>query len=91
MTNKSFLVFEDQGVSPSGLTRRVVVKNTGGTVLGHISWHGQWRRYTFVPSQHDRLIFDHRCLLEIAAALDGMTAGHKAGRKLGKSKSISVS
>jgi hypothetical protein len=53
----------EQGTSASGLTKKFVVQNTGGVVLGYISWQAHWRRYWFTPMF--AMGFDAGCLFEI--------------------------
>ena len=74
---KTYLVLEDVGMSKSGKTRRIVVKNTSGALLGSIEWRSGWCRYVFCPNLA-RLVLDADCLHEIATELDTMMADHKA-------------
>ena len=73
----SYLVFDDVGASPSGKTRRIVVKNTSGELLGGIEWRAGWRRYVFFPHPA-RLVLDAACLRELAEEIDAMMAAHKS-------------
>ncbi|MGQ0721044.1 MAG: hypothetical protein ACT4PE_05650 [Candidatus Eiseniibacteriota bacterium] len=52
------------GASESGKTQVWEATVADGTILGVVSWFGRWRKYTFWP--HQRTVFDHSCLREIA-------------------------
>ena len=73
----SYLVFDDVGMSKSGLSRRVRVTNTSGQLLGGISWLAAWRRYTFF-STGPGVLLDAGCLRDLAGELDAMMAAHKS-------------
>lgn len=66
----SFLNFVEGPPSPSGKTRTWFVE-TGQQHfrLGEIKWYAPWRRYTFAPVL-GCLVFDAKCLTEIASFLD---------------------
>ena len=74
---KSYLVFEEAGTSPSGKTLRVRVKNTAKETLGGIEWLYGWRRYVFLTG-YGGVAFDMDCLQEIADKLNCMMADHRA-------------
>ena len=73
----SYLVLDDVGMSKSGRTRHVRVKNTSGQLLGGISWLTAWRRYTFFATGPGVLL-DSDCLRDLAGELDAMMAAHKS-------------
>jgi hypothetical protein len=64
----SYLVFDDRGESPSGKTRRWIVKNRYDNVLGWVDWKATWRKYTFSPC--NQTTFDAACLRDLAELLE---------------------
>ena len=74
----SYLRFKTEDLSASGITKRISVKNTGNYLVGTISWHAAWRRYTFTSEPY--FVLDHECLREIANFLEKETREHKERR-----------
>ncbi len=73
----NYLLFEDKGTSPSGLTRRWIVKNQNiGEILGWIEWKAGGRKYRFCPIKGTG--FDAGCLQEIADFLKEQMALRQA-------------
>ena len=62
--------------SDSGLTNIYVVAKIDGAALGRISWRGQWRKYTYMPSEFTSTIYDASCLREIADFCEQETNNH---------------
>lgn len=48
----------------------VVTNSQNGVLLGHLEWYGPFRAYTFKPEKD--LIFDSKCLKQIAMILDSL-------------------
>ena len=76
-TKKTYLVFQDVGLSKSGITRHVRVSNLSGQLLGAISWRPGWRRYAFFV-QGAGVVLDADCLHALADELELMMADHRA-------------
>lgn len=58
------LAFLENGTSDSGKTKIWdVVSNHTGEVIGHIKWHGAWRKYVFFPDPNT--LWDVSCLSDI--------------------------
>ncbi len=76
---QGYLKFIRRQASASRITKIWTVQNDGGQVVGHVTWHAQWRKYIFSP--REKFIFDQLCLREIATFIEKETADHKAARK----------
>jgi hypothetical protein len=76
-----FLVFRNAGkVKKDALTDLVeVYSHTTHILLGHIKFWGHWRKYVFFPLTG--MLFDSKCLRELAEAVDMFTANQIAERK----------
>ena len=70
-----FIVFQQQGTSASGLTKVWWVLNTGGNILGQVSWYAPWRSCWYTTSPNVGL--DAACLREIADFCENETRAHK--------------
>jgi len=58
-----WIKFNYVGLSPTGKTKRWEVLTLEGTVIGHIKWHGPWRKYSFFPCFDT--VFENDCLQDI--------------------------
>ena len=66
---------------PSGKTKRWLIRSqSGGDVLGVVSWYGSWRAYTLEPVSDRRIVFSADCLEEIVRFLKRVNAEHKGKR-----------
>ena len=63
-----FLLFVNEGRSPSGMTGRWTVRSRRGDTLGGIGWYGPWRCYTFNPEAGTT--YNDGCLRDIAAFIE---------------------
>jgi hypothetical protein len=60
-----WIAFKNMRPSATGKTRIWDVRATADeTYLGHISWHGAWRKYVFFPAAGT--LFEEDCLHAIA-------------------------
>jgi hypothetical protein len=53
-----------------------VVTQDGGVVIGHVSWWGAWRKYSFFPAPNT--LYEPTCLRDIARFCDDETRKHMA-------------
>jgi hypothetical protein len=70
-------------------TRFTEIKDTGktkvwnvhncndGSWLGHVKWHGAWRKYVFVPAQS---IWSADCLRDVADFIDEQTRVRRSSK-----------
>ena len=58
----------------------------GGGLLGYISWHAPWRRYTFRPAA--ATLYDPACLRELADKCQAETETRKARRKAERTRAF---
>lgn len=73
---EKFIRFEDNGSSPTGKTRRWIVRNIRtGENCGAVKWHGAWRKYCFFPT--DGFLFDSDCLVMIVDELIRANSEHR--------------
>ncbi len=71
-----YIEFVDEEPSPSGKTRRIVVRSINhGDELGTIRWYSPWRQYTFLPNE--LTIWNSKCLDEIKGFLVTINVYHK--------------
>ena len=69
MSEKTCLLFDELGLSPSGKTCVWQVKNVQwNATLGTIKWYAPWRRYVFFPQTGT--LYDAGCLAEIATFIE---------------------
>lgn len=72
-----YLHIEFRGHSDSGKTRIWVVRaKEGGGRLGTIAWYSPWRGYVFEPG-HGQLVFEQRCLRDLADFLETATRAQR--------------
>lgn len=73
----TYLNFRDVGKpNPKAATRIYYVSTRHrGENAGEVRWYAQWRQYTFWPSGN--MIFDGKCLTELAEYCKLKTAEHK--------------
>ncbi len=71
------------GTSDSGKTLlwNLLTKD-GSFLLGKVSWHGPWRKYTFEPAPGYRLVFEQDCLRDIADFIETATREHREKAKV---------
>lgn len=69
------------GRTASGKTEIWTLGNTdNGSHLGHVRWHGPWRKYCFFPAPD--CIFEEDCLHDIAHFIEQQTRSHREVGKL---------
>lgn len=56
-----------------------VAAKADGFSLGTVSWYGPWRCYGFTPTLASPVVFEHRCLRDLAAFCEWLTTKHRAG------------
>jgi hypothetical protein len=76
VTDGTFIRFVEAEAAPK--TKRYVVQTKDGQRLGSVSWYGAWRCYAFFPDSDT--LYEHVCLREIAAFLDGLMAERRAAK-----------
>lgn len=83
MTEPRWIRFEECAVTPGRKTEvwNVVAKD-GDVILGSVFWYGAWRRYVFGSTidHEDGVIFEERCLRDIAEFVEARTREHKVAR-----------
>lgn len=67
------------GLGP-GRYWRVVAKD-GNLELGVVDWYAPWRKYCFTPRQECDLLFEERCLRDIADFVEARTRERKENTK----------
>jgi len=45
--------------------------------LGTVEWYGPWRKYVFAPAGYMDLVFEERCLRDIAEFVETQTREHR--------------
>jgi hypothetical protein len=72
-----YLKFKDEGkVSPGAKTNRWSVwSRHDSSVLGEVRWYVCWRQYVYIPLANK--LYDKKCLREVAAFCEQVTAFHK--------------
>lgn len=72
---EKYIDIEEHGTSESGKTKIWLVKNTRAVeTIGHIAWHGPFRKYCFYPVSNT--LFDHDCLRLIGDHCEESTKEH---------------
>jgi len=56
-----------------------VINKEYGTVLGMITWHGPFRKYSFFPEPN--MVFETTCLKDIAGFMDNLMEERKTNGK----------
>ena len=77
---QELIKFVDNGVSPSGITRRWLVVNTikpEDDCIGVIRWHGAWRKYVY---ECDSSFYDWECMRLIADFIEAETIDHRQNK-----------
>lgn len=68
-------------VRDTGKTKTWEVRSIQGNfLLGHVSWHGPWRQYTFTPNILDVTIWNAECLNDLAAFMKEQMDVRKVSR-----------
>jgi hypothetical protein len=76
----SYIQFVEIDLRDGRKTKVWAVLTIDGTKnLGHVSWYGAWRKYTFCPGQ--LTVFDKDCLREIADFCEIRTDAHRSRNK----------
>lgn len=79
--SKQFLSYISLPREANRKTTTYEVRNLDKTILlGHIKWHGAWRKYCFFP-QGDT-IFDAICLQDIIMFIDAQMAVRKLQKNI---------
>lgn len=67
----SWLTFKFRSRSQTGKTKIWTVHSISDiNEIGIIKWYGRWRGYAFYPDEFDQIIFEQKCLREIADFLE---------------------
>lgn len=56
-----------------------VLSLDGSKKLGHVSWYGAWRKYSFMP--YGMTVFEQECLRYIADFCEAQTKAHRSKPK----------
>jgi hypothetical protein len=87
---KEYIKFTPTGLSKSGKTQiwKVTAKDDESDFLGWIKWYGAWRCYGFFPylpvSAIGELVFEKRCLRDIADFCEGATKDQQGLNQKGR-------
>ena len=72
--------FDEQPILKGQKTKRFnVVNKESGVQIGYIAWYGPFRKYSLFVGTG--IVFEEKCLRDIATALVTLTEEHKAGNK----------
>lgn len=61
---------------PDAKTEKYRVCTKDGTFLGEVKWFGQWRKYSFFPTECTA--YESTCMRDIAQFMDDMMAERRA-------------
>jgi hypothetical protein len=65
-------------VPSGGATNRWAVETLEGNLLGHVSWFGRWRQYSFSSLE---AWYEPRCLRDLANFCESQTREHRKSWK----------
>lgn len=80
-TEFTYINFKLIGTSKSGRTNIYECFNKENhTLLGKVSYYYGWNKYVFEPNKELKLIFENRCLKDIALFLELITTDQRKNR-----------
>jgi hypothetical protein len=81
MSEPRWIRFEEQPTSAVRRTRIWLVFTKDDDIcLGGVEWYASWRKYVFQPTGFVPVVFEERCLRDVADFVEARTREHKAAR-----------